>query len=85
MFYNRKDAGQKLARALEKYKDKDVLVLAIPKGGMEVAYERIEVVDGMERLVMLSTGIDPYDPALPEPRRSFLRHDLDDHLLEIYF
>ena len=53
--------------------------------GFSLAYERVGLVNGVERLVMLSTGIDPYDPALPEPRRSFLRHDLDDHLLEIYF
>jgi putative phosphoribosyl transferase len=39
MFEDRKDAGQKLARALAKYKGQDVLVLAIPKGGVEVAYE----------------------------------------------
>ncbi len=39
MFENRKDAGERLARALEKYKGEDVLVLAIPRGGVEVAYE----------------------------------------------
>ncbi len=39
MFIDRKDAGQKLANALEKYKNKNVLVLAIPRGGVEVAYE----------------------------------------------
>ncbi|MEE9455777.1 MAG: phosphoribosyltransferase family protein [bacterium] len=39
MFEYRKDAGERLARALEKYKGEDVLVLAIPRGGVEVAYE----------------------------------------------
>ena len=39
MFYDRKDAGKKLAAALKEYKDKDVLILAIPKGGIEVALE----------------------------------------------
>lgn len=39
MFEGRKDAGQKLARALEKYRAKDALVLAIPKGGAEVGYQ----------------------------------------------
>lgn len=38
MFEDRKDAGQKLAHALEKYKDKDVIVLGIPRGGVEVGY-----------------------------------------------
>lgn len=39
MFEDRKDAGEKLARALEKYKDKKVLVLAVPRGGVEVGYQ----------------------------------------------
>ena len=36
MFRDRREAAQKLAKALEKYKDKDALVLAIPRGGVEV-------------------------------------------------
>lgn len=39
MFKDRKDAGEKLAKALEKYKNKRPLILAIPKGGVEVAYQ----------------------------------------------
>jgi len=39
MFENRNDASEKLSRALQKYKDEDVLVLAIPKGGVEVGYQ----------------------------------------------
>jgi len=38
MFEDRKDAGKKLARALKKYKGKNALVLAIPRGGVEVGY-----------------------------------------------
>lgn len=38
MFRDREDAGQKLARALTKYKDTDALVLAVPRGGVEVGY-----------------------------------------------
>ena len=38
MFEDRKDAGKKLAKALEQYKDKKVLVLAIPRGGVEVGH-----------------------------------------------
>lgn len=53
--------------------------------GFSLAYERIQQADGIDKLVMLSTGFDPYDSTLPEPRRSFLRHVIDDHLLEIYF
>ncbi len=39
MFEDRKDAGKKLARALERYRNSDALVLAIPRGGVEVGYE----------------------------------------------
>lgn len=38
MFFDRKDAGEKLGQALEHYQDKDVLVLGIPSGGAETAY-----------------------------------------------
>jgi putative phosphoribosyl transferase len=38
MFIDREDAGEKLARALAKYKGRGVLVLAIPRGGVEVGY-----------------------------------------------
>ena len=39
MFEDRKDAGKKLAVSLKKYKNQEVLVLAIPKGGVEAAYQ----------------------------------------------
>jgi len=39
LFEDRKDAGRKLAAALEQYKNSDVLVLAIPKGGVEIGYQ----------------------------------------------
>ena len=39
-FRDRRDAGQVLANALAKYKDRsDVLVLGLPRGGVPVAYE----------------------------------------------
>jgi putative phosphoribosyl transferase len=37
-FENRRDAGEKLGRALEAYRGADTLVLGIPRGGVEVAY-----------------------------------------------
>ena len=39
MFEDRIDAGRKLAKALEGHRDRDVLVLAIPRGGAVVGYE----------------------------------------------
>ena len=54
--------------------------------GFSLAYERIRPTeDGIGRMVMLSTGIDPYDPTLPYPEKSFLRIMLDSHLMEIFF
>ncbi|MBI2659265.1 phosphoribosyltransferase [Candidatus Woesearchaeota archaeon] len=39
-FKNRHEAGIKLAERLKKYKDnKEVIVLAIPRGGVEIGYE----------------------------------------------
>jgi putative phosphoribosyl transferase len=39
MFVDRTDAGKKLAKALEGYRGQDVLVLAIPRGGVEVGFQ----------------------------------------------
>jgi predicted phosphoribosyltransferase len=38
MFHDREDAGEQLGQALHEYKDKDVIVLGIPRGGAETAY-----------------------------------------------
>lgn len=45
MFKDRKDSDQKLAVALQTYKEKDHLVFAIPRGGVELGYEVFKVVD----------------------------------------
>lgn len=39
MFKNRKDAGEKLAKALEKYRTEYPIILAIPRGGVEVGLQ----------------------------------------------
>ncbi len=52
MFKNRKDAGEKLAKALEKYRGKDVLVLAIPRGGVPVGIEVAEYLDADFSLIV---------------------------------
>lgn len=38
MFRDRKDAGVRLAKTLEKYRGPDVLVLGVPRGGAETGY-----------------------------------------------
>jgi len=54
--------------------------------GFSLAYERIQPTeDGTGRMIMLSTGIDPYDQNFPEPRKSSLRNIFDNHLVEISF
>ena len=42
MFKNRKDAGEKLAQALEKYRTENPIILAIPRGGVEVGLQVAE-------------------------------------------
>lgn len=39
MFKDRKDAGRQLALRLQRYQDTDALILAIPRGGVELGYE----------------------------------------------
>ena len=63
MFRDREDAGQKLARALTKYKDTDALVLAIPRGGVEVGYHVATYLNA--RLSILVSRKLPY-PDNPE-------------------
>lgn len=38
-FRDRRDAGRQLAVALDRYREKDVVVLGLPRGGVLVAYE----------------------------------------------
>jgi putative phosphoribosyl transferase len=62
MFIDRKDAGIKLAKALDRYKDKDVLVLAIPRGGVEVAYEVAKYLNAELSLLISRKLPIPYNP-----------------------
>lgn len=39
MFIDRQDAGRKLAKALETYRGEDIIVLALPRGGVILGYE----------------------------------------------
>jgi putative phosphoribosyl transferase len=42
MFIDRKDAGEKLSVELEKYKNDNAIILAVPRGGVITAYETIK-------------------------------------------
>lgn len=45
MFKDRRDAGRRLAEALERYEGEGALVLAIPRGGVEVGYQVADHLD----------------------------------------
>ncbi len=44
-FEDRKDAGKRLGEALKDYRGREVLVLGLPRGGVEVAYEVAKALD----------------------------------------
>ena len=39
VFYDRRDAGRQLAERLLPYRERDPIVLGIPRGGVPVGYE----------------------------------------------
>lgn len=62
IFVDRRDAGFEVAKMLEgKYKDQNVLVLGIPRGGVVIAYEVANVLNGELSVVITKK--------LPHPSR----------------
>ena len=63
-FADRADAGRRLAGALKAYRDRDVLVLALPRGGVPVAFEVAAALDApLDVLVVRKLGV-PHQPEL---------------------
>ena len=62
MFHDRKDAGQKLAIALKKYENDNPLILAIPRGGIEVAYYVAQHLKAQMAPVVIRKLPLPYSP-----------------------
>lgn len=57
IFENRRDAGKKLAEKLVEYKDRPVVVLAIPNGGVPIALEVAKFFHNAEFDVVISRKI----------------------------
>lgn len=62
MFADRTDAGKQLAKELEKYKNQNTLVLAIPRGGVPVALEVAKYLDAELSMVIARKLPFPYNP-----------------------
>ncbi|MEI8365471.1 MAG: phosphoribosyltransferase family protein [Parachlamydiaceae bacterium] len=62
LFKNRFDAGRQLGQLLEKYKDGDVVVYALPRGGIEVAVEIAKHLNAPLDLVFAHKIGHPYQP-----------------------
>ncbi|MCL5263764.1 MAG: phosphoribosyltransferase [Chloroflexi bacterium] len=45
MFQDRHDAGRQLAQALKRYKGQNIIVIALPRGGVAVGYEVAKALD----------------------------------------
>ena len=62
MFHDRTDAGKQLAEKLLKYKNKNVVVLAIPRGGVPVGYEIAKALNTDFDLIIPRKLPNPYEP-----------------------
>lgn len=64
LFEDRMDAGQKLAQALAKYRNRHPVVLALPRGGVPVAAEVAKALDAPLDLVLVRKIGLPSQPEL---------------------
>ena len=62
LFKDRRDAGRQLAQRLERYRDDDVIVLALPRGGVPVAYEVAQALDAPLDLIVARKVGAPMQP-----------------------
>ena len=63
-FADRTAAGRRLAEALGRYRDRDVLVLGLPRGGVPVAFQVAAALDApLDVLVVRKLGV-PLQPEL---------------------
>lgn len=62
IFENRQEAGRQLAEALKEYAGKEVLVLALPRGGVVLGYEVAKALGAPLDLVITKKISHPLDP-----------------------
>ena len=64
VFHDRADAGRQLAVALERFRSARPAVLALPRGGVPVAYEVAQALDAPLDLVLVRKIGTPWQPEL---------------------
>jgi predicted phosphoribosyltransferase len=64
MFYSRLDAGQRLAKALAVYRGRNPLVLAIPRGAVEMGAVLARELEGELDVALVKKLRAPYSPEL---------------------
>jgi predicted phosphoribosyltransferase len=72
MFRDRKDAGVRLANALEKYRGQEVIVFALPRGGVVLGAEIALKLSAPLDLVLAKKIGYPYNrntPSAQSPKR----------------
>jgi len=62
MFADRREAALQLAKALEKYRNKEVIVFGIPRGGAETAYYVAKYLNAELSLLIVRKLGHPYNP-----------------------
>lgn len=63
-FDNRTEAGRQLAAALDRYRDQDPVILALPRGGVPVAAEVAQALEAPLDLIMVRKIGVPVQPEL---------------------
>jgi predicted phosphoribosyltransferase/aminoglycoside phosphotransferase family enzyme len=64
IFEDRRHAGAKLAAALQRFKGRDPVVLALPRGGVSVGFEIAQALEAPLDLVLVRKIGAPYEPEL---------------------
>jgi putative phosphoribosyl transferase len=80
MFADRRDAGRRLAEALERFRDEDPVVLALPRGGVPVGYEVARALGAPLDILLVRKLGSPFNPeygigAIAEGGVRFVRGD----------